>query len=67
MFNLSFRGVPEGAIGNKGESYTSMITQLKEYLLDTGDTVGSTHWRLVKLFPFTISLLIMLIMQLLIT
>lgn len=55
LFNLSFRGVPGPAIGNKEESYTTMITQLKEKVLDTGDTVSSTHWRLVKPFPFTVS------------
>lgn len=45
MFNLYFQGVPEGAISDKEGSYSSVLTQLKEYLRDTGDNVGSTHWR----------------------
>lgn len=55
LFNLAFRGVPEQAIGNKEESYNTIITKLKEKVLDTGDAVGSTHWRLVKpLFSFSV-------------
>ncbi|KAG0602531.1 hypothetical protein M758_10G020700 [Ceratodon purpureus] len=44
-FNFCFRGVPVRAESDEEESYTSMITQLKEKVLDTGDAVGSTHWR----------------------
>lgn len=52
MFNLFFRGVPVRAKSDEEDSYLSMITQLKEKVLDTGDAVGSTHWRSVRLFLF---------------
>lgn len=45
VFNLFFRGVPVRAKSDEEDSYLSMITQLKEKVLDTGDAVGSTHWR----------------------
>lgn len=67
MFNLYFQGVPEGAISDKEGSYSSVITQLKEYLRDTGDNVGSTHWRSVSPFLFATFQPIMLIRSIFVT